>query len=74
MKSSTYYFHMKTKILADFQICISVPLMKILNEDDKRQDYHHIETSQLVFSANQLTDFYIMATLALNGLRGVLRL
>ena len=24
--SSTYYFHMKTKILADFQICISVPL------------------------------------------------
>ena len=26
MKSSTYYFHVKTKILADFQICISVPL------------------------------------------------
>ena len=26
MKSSTYYFHLKTKILADFQICISVPL------------------------------------------------
>ena len=24
--SSTYYFHMKTEILADFQICISVPL------------------------------------------------
>ena len=22
----TYYFHIKTKILADFQICISVPL------------------------------------------------
>ena len=28
VKSSTYYFHMKTKILADFQICISVPLME----------------------------------------------
>ena len=27
MKSSTYYFHRKTKILADFQICISVPLI-----------------------------------------------
>ena len=27
-KSSTYYFHMKTKILADFQICISVTLIK----------------------------------------------
>ena len=26
MKFSTYYFHMKTKILVDFQICISVPL------------------------------------------------
>ena len=26
VKSSTYYFHMKTKILLDFQICISVPL------------------------------------------------
>ena len=25
VKSSTYYFPMKTKILADFQICISVP-------------------------------------------------
>ena len=27
VKSSTYYFHMKTKILAYFQICISVPLI-----------------------------------------------
>ena len=26
MKSSTYHFHKKTEILADFQICISVPL------------------------------------------------
>ena len=26
MKSSTYYFHIKIKILADFQICISVTL------------------------------------------------
>ena len=26
LKSSTYYFHMKIKILADFQICISAPL------------------------------------------------
>ena len=27
VKSSAYYFHMKTKILAGFQICISVPLI-----------------------------------------------
>ena len=29
-KSSTYYFHMKTKLLTDFQICISVPLTVFL--------------------------------------------
>ena len=27
VKSSTYYFHMKTNKLADFQICIRVPLI-----------------------------------------------
>ena len=26
VKSSIYYFHVKTMILADFQICISAPL------------------------------------------------
>ena len=29
-KSSPYYFHMKTKILADFQICVNVPLITVL--------------------------------------------
>ena len=29
VKSSTYYLHVKTKILTDFQICINVPLMYI---------------------------------------------
>ena len=29
VKSSIYYFCMKTKILADFQICISVSLKKV---------------------------------------------
>ena len=28
MKSSKYYFHVKRKILLDFQICIKVPLKK----------------------------------------------
>ena len=31
VKSSTYYFPMKTKILADFQIFISVPFMSSLS-------------------------------------------
>ena len=34
----------------------------------KQQSYHHTETSQLICSANQLTGFYMMATLALNEL------
>ena len=30
---------------------------------------HHIETSQLICSAHQLTGFYMMATLAVKGLK-----
>ena len=29
VKSSLHYYHMKAKILADFQICISVPLKEL---------------------------------------------
>ena len=36
VKYSTYYFHMKTKILADFQICISLPL-RIISFIPQRQ-------------------------------------
>ena len=35
----------------------------------KRQSCHHIETSQLICRANQLTGFYMVATLALNELQ-----
>ena len=35
MKSSTYYSLMKTKILADFHIYISVPLMKRFLQDSE---------------------------------------
>ena len=34
----------------------------------KRQSGHHTETSQLICRANQLTSFYMMATLAFNEL------
>ena len=33
-----------------------------------RQSCHHIETRQLICSANQLSGFYMMATLAFNEL------
>ena len=36
VKYSTYYFHIKTKILVDFQICISVPLRYV--NDNKKQE------------------------------------
>ena len=29
VKFSTYYFRIKTEILADFRICISAPLIKL---------------------------------------------
>ena len=32
MKSSTYYFHLKRKIQADFQICLSVPLSYVISK------------------------------------------
>ena len=41
----------------------------MLTKLSKRQSSHHIETSQLICSANQLTGFYMMGTLAFNELR-----
>ena len=46
MKSSTYYFHMKTKILADFQFCIRVHAHiesshSLRQNDAKLQTYQH---------------------------------
>ena len=35
----------------------------------KCQSYPHIETSQLICTANQFTGFYMRATLALNGFK-----
>ena len=40
----------------------------LLIELIKRQSCRHIETSQLICRANQLTSFYMMATLAFNEL------
>ena len=40
VKSSTYYFHMKTTILADFQICISVPLSHPISGELPIQQSH----------------------------------
>ena len=47
MKSSTYYFHMKTKISAEFQICISVHL-KFIVRFLKLVSTHKIYISQVI--------------------------
>ena len=60
VKFSTYYFHMKTKILADFQICISVPLISDAKSCPKQYSVHRkfcpheIElNSRILCSANK---------------------
>ena len=34
----------------------------------KHQSFYHVETSQLIYRTNQLTDFNLMATLSFNEL------
>ena len=57
MKSSTYYFHMKTKILADFENCISVPLsvLQFFTNRDAQFISYGIGCSH--FSSNLLLSF-----------------
>ena len=35
---------------------------------EEKQNFYHIETSQLIYRANQSTGFYMMATSAFNEL------
>ena len=61
MKSSTYYIHMKTKILADFQICISVPLRssfgrKVMSAVVERE--YTPDITRYICFAYQLTGLY----------------
>ena len=52
VKSSTYYFHMKAEILADFQICISVPL----NLGDGSEDFAlYLKLKPLVYRSTYLS-------------------
>ena len=45
VKSSTYHFHMMTKMLADFHICVSAPLKQIFWKKKtifKKLEYHFL--------------------------------
>ena len=50
---------------------ISQKSFRLISEIEpiKGQSHHHIETSQLICSADQLSGFYMMTTLAFNGWR-----
>ena len=55
MKPSTYYFHIETKILPDFQICISVPLKSSqgrIQNPVKPGDVDSFENSQPLEAVN----------------------
>ena len=56
--SSVFYYVGKAMLL----------IFDTFNQRIKCQCYLHIETSQLICIANQLTRVYMWATLALNGL------
>ena len=64
-KTSEY----KHELLHNILLRNSVNCDILKHELIKRQSCHHIETSQLICRASQLTGFYVMATLALNDLK-----
>ena len=57
--------------------CRYIPVLQgfyavFINYPIKCHGCPHIETSQVICTANQLTSFYMRATLAFNGLSGTL--
>ena len=46
------YFHMKTKILADFQICISVPLTVAERDENVQSTIDWIQFASITKLAN----------------------
>ena len=76
MKYSTYYFHKKTKILADFQICISVPLSiftecekletqsKHINRKESNIDHHDLVKLRKDYENNPIIGYFNINHLA----------
>ena len=60
----------KTAVSENASCLFAIPSHRVkhLHYLIKRQNWHHIETSQLICTANQLTGFYITTTLAFNEL------
>ena len=63
VKSLTYYFHMKMKILADFKIYISAPLIFLQRENVKKKIYQ--KTLILVHVTNCNKNMFVTSLLCL---------
>ena len=59
---AVYYF--RNRVSSYFDSALNKPLRQPFND----QCSHHIKTSQLIWSANQLTGFYMMGTLVVKRL------
>ena len=66
------YYHFNPEKLTYCQNAKSLQRFSEMSYFIKHQSCHHIETSQLICSVNQLTGFYMIATLAFNELSTVL--
>ena len=65
MKSSTYHFHIYRKIMVDFQICISVPLIFTDQENFSVNSWVHSSLHsychhQIVHSSFNLNIYYLL--------------
>ena len=57
-KFSAYFFHIKAKILADFQTCISVPLVYMVK--DMGKDFRKWETLKVLLIKLMLVDINVV--------------
>ena len=64
VKSSTYYFHMKVKILPDFQNCISVLLSNLVQHFWE----NCFRKPKLLLAANRLT--YLNVSIGIRKIQG----
>ena len=60
--SSTFYFHVKAKIMADFQICISVPLKPFADANFSKFHTLHLHVVRGAVVAELSAQFYVFSS------------
>ena len=54
LKTSTYYVHMRTKILADFQVCNSAPLKQVAKYEKLGKYYQYYTRCRRIKTKNRM--------------------